>query len=35
MPSNLGGVVYVPYPKGNVDAGLHVLQRELKAIYKL
>ena len=35
VPSNLGGVVYVPYPKGNVDAGLHVLHRELKAIYKL
>ena len=34
-PSNLGGVVYVPYPKGRVDAGFHVLQRELKAIYKL
>lgn len=35
IPSNLGGIVYVPYPKGSVDAGLHVLQRELRAIYRL
>lgn len=35
IPSNLGGVVYIPYPKGAVDAGFHVLQRELKAIYRL
>jgi predicted nucleotide-binding protein len=33
IPTNLGGVVYVPFPKGLVSAGFHVLQRELKAIY--
>jgi predicted nucleotide-binding protein len=35
IPPNLSGVAYVPFPKGNIDAGFHVLQRELKAIYKL
>jgi predicted nucleotide-binding protein len=33
IPSNLGGVVYIPFPKGSVESGFHVLQRELKAIY--
>jgi hypothetical protein len=28
-------VAYVPFPKGNIEAGFHVLQRELKAIYKI
>ena len=35
IPSNLSGVAYVPFPKDNIDAGFHVLQRELKAIYNL
>lgn len=35
IPTNLSGVAYVPFPKGTIEAGLHVLQRELKAIYKL
>ena len=35
VPTNLAGVAYIPFPKGNVEAGFHVLQRELKAIYKL
>jgi len=35
VPTNLAGVAYVPFPKGNVEAGFHVLQRELKAIYKI
>lgn len=35
IPSNLGGIVYIPYPKGSVDAGFHVLNRELKAMYGL
>ncbi|MEJ0084500.1 MAG: nucleotide-binding protein [Pseudomonadota bacterium] len=35
IPTNLSGVAYVPFPKGNIEAGFHVLQRELKAIYKL
>ena len=34
IPTNLSGVAYVPFPKGNIKAGFHVLQRELKAIYK-
>lgn len=35
IPTNLSGVAYVPFPKGNIEAGFHVLQRELKAIYGL
>lgn len=35
IPTNLAGVAYIPFPKGNIEAGLHVLHRELKAIYKL
>jgi len=33
IPSNLGGVAYVPFPKGGIDGCFHVLQRELKAMY--
>jgi predicted nucleotide-binding protein len=33
IPTNLSGVVYIPFPKGAVSAGLHVLRRELQAIY--
>jgi len=35
IPTNLAGVAYIPFPKDNIEAGFHVLQRELKAIYKL
>ena len=35
IPTNLSGVAYVPFPKANIEAGFHVLQRELKAIYKI
>jgi predicted nucleotide-binding protein len=35
IPTNLSGVVYVPFPKGNVSAAFGVLARELKAMYKL
>lgn len=35
IPTNLAGVAYVPFPKGSIEAAFHVLQRELKAIYKL
>jgi len=35
IPTNLAGVAYVPFPKGSIEAALHVLQRELKAIYKI
>jgi predicted nucleotide-binding protein len=35
IPTNLAGVVYIPFPKDRIDAGFHVLQRELKAIYKM
>ena len=34
VPTNLSGVAYVPFPKGHIEASLHVLQRELRAIYK-
>lgn len=34
VPNNLAGVAYIPFPKDNIGAGLHVLQRELNAIYK-
>jgi predicted nucleotide-binding protein len=33
IPTNLSGVAYVPFPKGRIEAGFHVLQRELNAIY--
>ncbi len=33
IPTNLAGVVYIPFPQDHVEAGFHVLQRELKAIY--
>lgn len=35
IPTNLGGIVYTPYPRGNVGAGFAVMARELKAIYGL
>jgi predicted nucleotide-binding protein len=35
IPTNLAGVAYIPFPKDNIEAGFHVLQRELKAIYKI
>jgi predicted nucleotide-binding protein len=35
IPTNLSGVAYIPFPKGDIAAGFHVLQRELKAIYKI
>ena len=34
VPTNLGGIAYVPFPKGNIEAAFHVLQRELNALYK-
>jgi len=33
IPTNLSGVVYVPFPKGNVATSFGVLNRELKAMY--
>ncbi len=33
VPTNLAGIAYVPFPKGNVEAGLHVLRRELDTMY--
>ncbi|MGF6936953.1 putative nucleotide-binding protein [Paraburkholderia sp. UCT70] len=35
IPSNLSGIVYVPFPKGYVSASFGVLVRELKSMYKL
>lgn len=34
IPTNLSGVVYVPFPKGNIAASFAVLSRELKAMYR-
>jgi predicted nucleotide-binding protein len=33
IPTNLAGIVYVPYPKETIAAALHVLGRELKVLY--
>ncbi|CAN7388557.1 nucleotide-binding protein [Variovorax sp. LjRoot84] len=33
VPTNLAGIVYVPYPKETVSAAFGVLDRELKALY--
>ena len=35
IPTNLAGVAYIPFPKATIEAGFHVLQRELKATYKI
>jgi len=35
VPTNLSGVVYSAFPNGRVEACFHLLQRELKAMYKL
>ena len=35
IPTNLAGVAYIPFPQSHAEAGFHVLQRELKAIYGL
>ena len=34
IPTNLSGVVYIPFPKGIVSASFHVLNRELQAMYR-
>lgn len=34
IPTNLSGVVYIPFPKGTVVASFYVLSRELQAMYK-
>jgi predicted nucleotide-binding protein len=34
IPTNLSGVVYVPFPEGNIAASFGVLSRELKTMYK-
>lgn len=33
VPTNLSGVVYSPFPKGGIEASLHLLGRELKHLY--
>lgn len=33
VPTNLAGIAYVPFPTGHVEAGLHVLRRELDTMY--
>jgi predicted nucleotide-binding protein len=35
VPSNLAGVVYAPFPQGRIEACLHLVSRELKAMYSL
>jgi predicted nucleotide-binding protein len=35
IATNLSGVVYVPFPKGNISASFGVLSRELKAMYRI
>ncbi|WP_324595280.1 nucleotide-binding protein, partial [Accumulibacter sp.] len=35
IPTNLGGVAVIPYPKGSITSIFYLLQRELKAIYSL
>jgi len=35
IPSNIHGLVYIPFPKGYVSATFGALGRELKALYKL
>ena len=34
IPSNIHGIVYIPFPKDTVDATFGTLMRELKAIFK-
>jgi predicted nucleotide-binding protein len=34
IPTNLSGVVYSSFPKGFIEASFHLLERELKAMYK-
>jgi len=34
-PTNLAGIAYIPFPKGNIEADFHVVQRELNAIYMM
>lgn len=34
VPTNLAGIAYVPFPKGTIEVGFHVLMRELTAMYK-
>jgi len=34
VPTNLAGIAYVPFPKGAIEVGFHVLMRELTAMYK-
>jgi len=35
IPTNLSGVAYAPFPKGYIEAGYQVLNRELNSIYGL
>ena len=33
VPTNLAGIVYVPYPKDTISATFGVLDRELRSLY--
>lgn len=35
IPSNLAGIVYIPFPSGTIEASFYVLHRELKYLYSL
>jgi predicted nucleotide-binding protein len=35
VPSNLAGVVYAPFSQGRIEACLHLVSRELRAMYSL
>ena len=35
IPTNLAGVAYIAFPNHGIAAGFHVLQRELRATYKM
>lgn len=34
IPSNVSGIVYVPYPKGTIEASFGTLRREIESFYK-
>ena len=34
VPTNLAGIAYVPFAKGAIEAGFHVLMRDLTAMYR-
>lgn len=35
VPTNLGGIAYVPFPNGRIESAFHVLNRELTVLYRI